>query len=376
MRLLHTADWHLGKTLKGQPLIDDQEHIIKEIFKIVDAAKPDAILIAGDIYDRGIPPAEAVNLLDETLNKFAEKKIPTLIIAGNHDSATRLNFGSKIFESRKIFITSKVADEPVQVVLEDNFGEVYFSLIPYFEPGDIRTKFFGEDSDRLTYNDANKFYVELARKKIPANKRSVALAHVFLTGGVESESERKFVGGAANVDAKIFSDYDYVALGHLHCPQKISNENIRYAGSPLKYSFDEANHKKSVTLVELNAAGFVNAEKIELKPRRDVRVVKGTFHELLQEKPTPDYICAQLTKREINVHDKLARIFPHLLSVEFILPQNISANNEAKTFRAGTSTLDYFADFFKDQTGENLSGEYRAAVEKVLSEIDRDEREV
>ena len=372
MRLLHTADWHLGKTLKGQNLIDDQEFILKEIFKIIDDQKPDALLICGDIYDRGIPPADAVNLFDETLNKFAEKNLPTLIIAGNHDSATRLNFGSKLFEQQKIFIATKISENPAQVVLEDNFGEIYFSLIPYFEPGEIRAKFFGADSERLTYNEANKFYVELARKNIPDNKRSVALAHVFLTGGVESESERKFVGGAAEVEAQIFSDYNYVALGHLHRPQKISAENIRYGGSPLKYSFDEANHKKSVTLIELDGAGAIKIQKIPLEPRRDVRVVKGTLDELRKLSRTEDYICAQLTERAINVQDKLSFIFPHLLNVEFLFKQNISVE-EAKIFHAGISKLDYFADFFKAQTGEDLSNEYREAMSDFLIEISKEE---
>lgn len=369
MKLLHTADLHLGKTLKGQSLIDDQEFILDEIFKIIDDAKPDAFLIAGDVYDRGIPPADAVNLFDETLNKLAEKNLPTLIIAGNHDSATRLNFGSKLFERQNIFIASKATEEPVQVVLEDKFGEVYFSLIPYFIPAEIKA------DERLTYNDANKLYVDVARKKIPDNRRSVALAHVFLTGGIESDSERKFVGGAANVDSKIFDGYNYVALGHLHRPQKISAENIRYAGSPLKYSFDEANHKKSVTLIDLDEAGAVEIEKIPLTPRRDVRIETGTLHDLLRNGRTDDYICARLTERVINVQDKLAWIFPHLLSVEFDLPQSFSADNESKIFREGTSTLDYFADFFNVQTGENLTAEYRAAMEKFLTEIDRDERE-
>ncbi len=368
MKLLHTADWHLGKTLKGQNLLDDQEFILKEIFKIIDEEKPDAILIAGDVYDRGVPPAEAVNLFDETLNKLAEKKIPTLIIAGNHDSTTRLNFGSKLFERQKIFIASKLADEPAQVVLEDKFGEIYFSLIPYFEPGEIRAKFFGEDSERLTYNAANKFYVDLARKKIPAGKRSVAMAHVFLTGGEESESERKFVGGAANVDAQIFNDYDYVALGHLHRPQKY------YSGSPLKYSFDEANHKKSVTIVNIfDKEDDVVIKKIPLTPRRDVRVETGTLAELRKIPRTEDYICARLTERVINPQDKLANIFPHLLSVEFDLPHENFSDNAPKQFREGGSHLDYFADFFKDQTGEDLNEEYREAMGEFLSKIGKEE---
>ena len=375
MRLLHTADWHLGKTLKGENLLDDQEFIIDKIFGIIDDEKPDAILICGDIYDRAVPPPKAVDLFNDTLNRFAERNLPTLIIAGNHDSAARLNFGSKLFERQKIFIVSKITDEPEQIILRDEFGEVYFTPIPFFVPGEIHSKFFDADADRLNCNDANKFFVDRAREKIPAGKRSVALAHVFLTGGVESESERKFVGGAENVDAQIFFAYNYVALGHLHAPQKISAENIRYAGSPLKYSFDEVKQKKSVTIVDIDAAGNVTTKEIPLKPRRDVRIVNGTLAELKNFAPTEDYISAQLTERVINVQDKLANIFPNMLNVEFILEKTSSDDGEKKNSRAKISTLDYFADFFNEQTGEILSDDYRAAMADFLAELDRDERE-
>ena len=374
MKLLHTADWHLGKTLKGQNLLDDQIFILNQLFDVISDQNPDAIIISGDIYDRGIPPAEAVELFDDILNRFAEKKLPTLIISGNHDSATRLNFGSKLFRSKNIFITSKIEDIPAQVVLEDNFGEIYFSLIPFFDPAEIKAKFFDENAERLTFNDANKFYIDLARKNIPENKRSVAIAHVFLTGGVESESERKFVGGSANVNAQIFNKYNYVALGHLHRPQKISSESIRYAGSPLKYSFDEANHKKSVAIVEIDNLGAINVEKIDLKPRRDVKIVKGNIYQLMQSEKTEDYICARLTERVINVQDKLRYVFPHLLSVEFDFPKNDSKiDDEAKIFREGVSILDYFSDFYQAQTHESLNSEYRAEMGKFLSEIEKEE---
>ena len=375
MRLLHTADWHLGKTLKGANLLDDQKFIIDQIFDVIRDEKIDALLVAGDVYDRAVPPPEAVDLFDETLNRFAEMKLPTLIIAGNHDSATRLNFGSKIFEQQNIFITSKVTD-PAQIVLSDDYGEIFFTPIPFFEAGAIRAKFFGDDSDRLTVNEANKFFIDTARKKIPHGKRSVALAHVFLTGGVESDSERKFVGGSANVDAQIFSGYDYVALGHLHRPQHVTAENIRYAGSPLKYSFDEAAHKKSVTVVDINAEGFSRAEKISLTPRRDVRIVDGTLADLKKISRTEDYICARLTERVINVQDKLADIFPNMLNVEFILQKNFSTDeNSEKTSYAKGSTIDYFADFFGEQTGEILNDDYRVAMKEFFAELDRDERE-
>ena len=364
MKLLHTADWHLGKSLKGQNLIEDQNFILNQLFDIINEQNPDAILISGDIFDRSIPPPDAVELFNDTLNRFAEKNLPTLIISGNHDSATRLNFGSKLFSKQNIFIAAKITSTPAQIVLEDKFGEIYFSLIPFFVQSEIRSKFYCED-------DANRFYVNLARQNIPKNKRSVALAHVFITGGIESESERKFVGGSENIDANIFANYNYVALGHLHRPQSISNR-IRYAGSPLKYSFDEANHKKSVTIADIDGSGKVKIDKIPLIPRRDVKIYKGTLAELRKIPRTEDYICAQLTEHEINIQDKLANNFPHLLKVEFLTTHDYNYD-EAQEFREGGSTLDYFADFFKSQTGEDLKAEYREAMSEFLSEIGKEE---
>ena len=371
MRLLHTADWHLGKTLKGQSLLDDQIFIMNQLFDIIDDQKPDAILICGDIYDRNIPPAAAVELFDEILTRFAEKKLPTLIIAGNHDSATRLNFGSELFARQNIFIAAKVENEPKTIVLTDKFGEIYFSMLPYFEPGEIKAKFLAEDAPRPNYNDANKFYVELARKKIPQGKRSVVLAHIFLTGGIESESERKFVGGAENVAAQVFSAYNYVALGHLHSPQRF------YAGSPLKYSFDEAKQKKSVSIVEIDGSGAAEVKKIPLTPRHDVKIVRGTLDELKKLPKTEDYICAQLTERVINVQDKLSWIFPNILSVEFDLAQNfLSPVEKERISRENLSTLDYFADFFESQTNETLNNDYRNAMKELFIKIEHEEREI
>lgn len=370
MRLLHTADWHLGKTLKGQSLIDDQKFILDEIFDIIDERKPDALLIAGDIYDRGVPPIEAVNLFDATLNKLAERNLPTLIIAGNHDSATRLNFGSKLFARQNIFIAAKISDEPAQVVLEDEFGEVYFSLIPYFIPSDIRDNFSFE-------GDANRFYIDKARQKIPTGKRSVAVAHLFLTGGKESDSERKFVGGAENVDAQIFDGYNYVALGHLHRSQKISAQNIRYAGSPLKYSFDEANHKKSVTLVELDKGGAVQIEKIPLKPLHEVKIVEGKFHELKNLPTVRDYTQIILTDEAyIYETEKLRDAFPNFLEVKRKSHLHSYDDEPANSFNKEDSLAEQFADFFYLVMQEPLNTDERTAFEKFLHELDGEDREV
>ena len=370
MKVLHTADWHLGKTFKGQNLIDDQKFILDEIFSVIREEKPDAILICGDIYDRGVPPVDAVELFNETLTKLAEKKLPTLIIAGNHDSATRLNFGNKIFESQNIFISAKISDEPKTVILEDNFGEIYFSLIPFFEQGEIRAKFLGNDAERPNYNDANKFYVDLARKKIPNGKRSVALAHIFLTGGEESESERKIVGTLTNVDSKVFFGYNYVALGHLHSPQKF------YSGSPLKYSFDEANQKKSVSIVEIDGSGTTKIKKIPLVPKNDVIIVEGKFKELVNRPICTDYAQIILTD-DVYIYEteNLRASFPNFLEIK--RKNHLKSYDDAPTnnFSKNDSISEQFAKFFQSVTNEPLNENELAAFDEVLREIEQEARE-
>lgn len=352
MRLLHTADWHLGKTLKGQNLIEDQKFIINEIFKVIDKQKPDAILICGDIYDRSVPPVDAVDLFNETLNRFAEKNLPTLIIAGNHDSAARLNFGSKIFERQNIIIAAKITYEPKNIILQDDFGEIYFSMIPFV------------DSEKIPS------IISSARAKIPKNKRSVALAHVFLTGGIESESERKLVGTLTNVDANIFSDYNYVALGHLHNPQKF------YSGSPLKYSFNEANHKKSVIIVDIDGAGNVETKKIDLNPLHDVIVVEGTFNELINRKTCNDYAQIILTDDVYIYETELLRnSFPNFLEVKRKNHLKSYDDTPTNNFRKEDSISEQFAKFFESVTTEPLNNDELAAFESILKEIEREERE-
>ena len=376
MKLLHTADWHLGKTLKGQSLLEDQKFILDEIFHVINDAKPDAVIIAGDAYDRAVPPAEAVELFNDTLNRFVEKKIPVLIIAGNHDSAKRLNFGSKFFARQQIFIVSKVDDKPATVVLEDEFGEIYFSLIPFFDSGEIRAKFFGDDSERMTAEAATKFYVDLARKEIPAGKRSVAIAHVLATGGIESESERKFVGTAQDVGTEIFSGYNYAALGHLHRPQNMS-ETVRYGGSPLKYHFDESTQKKSVTLVELDGAGNVTPTEIELTPRRDVVKVTGSFAELMKRTPVDDYAQIILTDEIFrpDASEHLRTVFPQLLDFKYEKHLHDSDDEPERNLREGAPVAEQFAEFFSYMTGDELNDEEQAAFEEILREVEREEAE-
>ena len=369
MKIIHTADWHLGKSLKNQSLIDDQNYILQEFLKLVEEEKPDAIIIAGDIYDRSIPPVDAVNLFDEVIFKIVEKKIPVLCISGNHDSAGRLNFGSRIFERSKFFIETLPNENPKNVVLEDKFGEVYFSLIPFFEPVTMQDKISAE---KINADAANKFYIAQARKNIPANKRSVAVAHLFVTGGKVSDSERKFVGAVENVSAENFSSYNYTALGHLHKPQTMKKSGcvVRYSGSILKYSFDEVKFDKGVTVVEIDGGGEVKFEHMNLIPRRDVRVVEDTFENLLKFARTEDYIHANLTDKNhvLNAMEKLRNsAFPNILSIKFL---NLERELEtAATLREDVSVLEQFADFYEYSTGEKLAGEYRATMENVLDDL-------
>lgn len=372
MKFIHTADWHLGKSLKNQSLIEDQYYILQEFLKLVDAENPDAIVIAGDIYDRSIPPVDAVNLFDEVIFKIVEKKIPVLCISGNHDSAARLNFGSRLFERSKFFIETLPNENPKNVILNDEFGEVYFSLIPFFEPVEMQDKISAEKVDA---NTANKFYIEEARKNIPTNKRSVAVAHLFVTGGKISESERKFVGAVENVSAENFSSYNYTALGHLHKPQTMKKTGyvVRYSGSLLKYSFDEVNYSKGVTIVNIDGKGETSFEHKNLTPRRDVRIVEGTMEELRQFERTKDYIHANLTDKNhvLNAMEKLRNsAFPNILSIKFVnLEQEIENSNA--TLRENVSELEQFADFYEYSTGEKLTGDYRSTMENIIRELNQ-----
>lgn len=375
MKIIHTADWHLGKTLKNMPLIDDQNFILNgEFMKIVDDFQPDAVIIAGDVYDRGVPPVDAVNLFDEIIFKLNEKKIPVLCIAGNHDSASRLNFAGRLLAQSKFFITAKLQENPATITLQDKFGDVYFSLIPFFEPAELREKISDETVNADT---ANKFYVAEARKKIPAGKRSVAVAHLFVTGGVSSDSERKFVGTVENVSKYNFSAYNYVALGHLHKAQTLHSDAknfIRYSGSPLKYSFDETKHVKGVTLVEIDGAGKVAAKNFPLTPRHDVRVVKGTVAELCRAERTEDYIHAQIVdnKNALSAADRLREsAFPNLLSLEFtadLFAEKIESPTKI-VVREGVSPLEHFIDFYEYANKEKMPAAYREAMESLFKEL-------
>ena len=375
MRFIHTADWHLGKTLKGQSLIDDQKYILEKFLEIVDAQKVDAIIIAGDIYDRNVPPEEAVNLFDWILNELIiKRKLHVLGIAGNHDSESRLNFGNKLFENTKFHIRARLTNNIEPIVINDEFGEIYFSLIPYFEPSKVKAILNLNDDEELSFDDAAKKLVDIARLKIPEGVRSVAVTHAFIVGGKESGSERRLPGGAGVGGAELvkpynFKDYNYTALGHLHGPTFHSqNPNVRYSGSLLKYSFDEWKQSKSVTLVEIDGEGNVSINNnLPLVPIRDVRVIKGTIQDILDNEPdSDDYISVQYEGVNLpNLNAKMRNKFVNLLEFK-PLDRVLSKAMENVLQREGMSPLDLFKNFFKDTTGNDLTSEEVEVAKTVM----------
>ena len=371
MKFLHTADWHLGKILKGASLIDDQSFILDEILRIAVDEKVDAIVIAGDVYDRAVPPIEAVNLFNEILTKILlEKNLPVLCISGNHDSSARLNFGTKLLERSNLYLRANLTEDLAPIELEDSHGKIYFSLFPYMDSAIIRNAF---DLPESNFTEEFQFVIQKARKNIPSKARSIAVAHEFVAGNADevqrSESERTFVGGAENIPPKIFEGFNYVALGHLHAPQKMGKEWIRYSGSPLKYSFDESEQRKGVEIVEIDGEGKIDLKFVDLKPIRDVRKIEGSFREILEDREkfpkSEDYIHVQLTDRSpiLNVREQLQLVFPNLLGIDRKNAMtNFERQHRTQSEIEKMSVTDLFNEFYKWSTGESLSEEQSKIV--------------
>ena len=373
MKFIHMSDLHLGKHINQFSMLEDQKYIFNEIVEIIKKEKPNALLLSGDIYDKPIPPVEAVNLLDDFLSKIALEKIPVLIISGNHDSPDRLGFGSSLMKSSQIYI-SQVYDGNIQcVTLEDENGPVNFYLLPYIKPSTVRQVFPEEKIN--SFNDA----VKLALSKLSLNKdeRNVLLAHQFVTGAQTCESEELFVGGSENVDASLFDDFDYVALGHIHGPQKVGRESIRYCGTPLKYSFSEVNHKKGLCLVELTKKGDFNCTLIPLKPLHEMRKLKGTFQEIMfgpesKASNKDDYLHITLTD-EMDVpegYGRLSSVYKNLISMDY--DNSRTRANQDMTLLDNIKTvkpLELFEEFFEKQNNKKMTEDQKNFMEKLIEEI-------
>ncbi|BAM47417.1 exonuclease SbcCD subunit D [Amphibacillus xylanus] len=383
VRILHTADWHLGKIVNGVHMTDDQSYVIEQFFQIIEDYKPDLIINAGDIYDRAIPPKEAVDLLDQTLTRLmTDFKIPTLMISGNHDSPDRLHFGSQLFRDHQLYIQSKFVLPIEPITIYDRFGPVHFYLIPYFEPADVQ-KYY-PDEEITTHQIAMESVIQSIKESLNPNERHVCVAHAFLAGGMSSDSEDRLsmIGGSPYIEVSLFKDFNYVALGHLHQPQKISSDHIQYSGSLLKYSFSEANQTKSMTIIELDDQGEISLERIPLKPKHDLRVLTDYFDQLLngpEYEASEDYLHIQLLDdgQILDPITQLRKKFPNILRLEKITKQSARGLNELERMkqRQKRSELELFEDFYFELTDQRLTEKRKQMLQSVINQINQKERE-
>lgn len=380
MKLLHTADWHLGKIVNAVHMTEDQAYVLDQLFDIIDAEKPDCVVISGDIYDRSIPPKEAVDLFDRTITKLSRQyDIPVLVTSGNHDSPDRLQFGRALFRDNHLYFETKLTATIEQVTLKDEHGLVTFHLIPFFEPNEVRYHYKIEDM--LTHHEAMEVVVKSIRERVDLSQRHVILAHAFIAGGMETDSEERLsmIGGSPYVDASVFDGFDYVALGHLHQPQQVKNLNVQYSGSLLKYSFSEARHKKSVTIVNLAEKNDVTIQRRLLLPKRDLRIIEGAFHDLMTTtEASDDYLLVRLddTEEVIDPMADLRKKFPHILRLEYKRTHRDVTLDELDqtpvTERMSDEAL--FEHFYKEMTGEAMTESERVLLLEGLTHIKNQER--
>ncbi len=381
MRLLHTADWHLGRVFHGRSLLDDQAAVLDDLIRMARDQRPDAVLVAGDIYDRSVPPADAVRLLDETLTRIvADLRIPVFLIAGNHDGPDRLSFGARLMAGAGLRVEAVPVASPGASVLADAAGEVEIFALPYAEPPMMRNV-LGADAEVPDHAAVLAAQMAAVRRVRDPARRLVVMAHAFVAGGLDSESERPLVvGAAASVPAAVFDDAHYVALGHLHRPQRVGRDAIRYAGSLMKYSFSEASHTKGATLVELDADGGVQARSLPLRAPRDLRIIEGRLVELLAAAPrdprADDYLLARLTDTGalLDAMPRLRAVHPNTLAIErpFIAT---GGGAGAAPRHARVELIDLFGSFVADLAGEPLDEPSRAFVAGRIAAIDQAGRE-
>lgn len=374
---MHLADLHLGKRVNGFSMMEDQEYILNRILEIMEEEQPDGLLIAGDVYDKTIPPAEAVRLMDDFLTAVAAKHVPVFLISGNHDSAERVAFGHQLMQGSGIWI-SPVYDGTIRHhTLEDRWGEVNIYLIPFLRPSVVRS--FFPDVEIEDYTDALRTIIE--DLQVDTSRRNVVLAHQFVTAAgalpETCDSEQLSVGGLDRVDGSVFSPFDYTALGHLHGPQRVGSETIRYAGSPLKYSFSELHQKKSVTVAELRAKGETEIRQIPLQPRREMIELRGTFEEILAEarkkgEPQTDYYHMILTD-ETDVVDALSRLreyYPNIMLLDYDNRRTRSQKEVEQLDRVEERTPgELFAALYEQQNGQEMDSDRKEYLDGLIREI-------
>ncbi|EPD51468.1 exonuclease SbcCD, D subunit [Paenisporosarcina sp. HGH0030] len=384
MKFFHTADWHLGKLVQGVSMTEEQRYVLQQFTEAIAEEKPDAVIIAGDLYDRAVPPTDAVNLLDEVLETIVLKlKTPVIAVSGNHDSPGRLNFGSRMMKSNGFYITGQLKKELEPIVLQDAHGEVHFHLVPYADPSQVRHVL--EDEEIRTHDDAMKKMVAHIKSSMDLSKRHVLVGHAFVTPHGEeeentSDSERPLaIGGAEYVSASHFKKFHYTALGHLHQAHYVMNETVRYSGSPLKYSISEEHHQKGFHIVQMDELGNVSVEKRLLKPKRDIRTVEGKMEDILQHEMNHDYVFVKLLDETpiLFPMEKIRSVYPNAMHVERKLLSAVKDNEETTVgSRRKMDDLALFNAFYEEVKGVPASEETEDIFKEVLQEFLLEQQEI
>lgn len=386
MKLFHTADWHLGKLVHGVYMTEDQRYVLEQLIEAVREEKPDAVIIAGDIYDRGVPPVEAVELLDWVLEQLViGLDTPVLAISGNHDSPDRIAFGSKLMESRGLHLAGGYNGDVKRVVLRDEHGDVHVHLVPYADPGQVRHA-IGEEAIR-SHQDAMTAIVERLEATLDDNARHVFVGHAFVTPSGESQpntsdSERPLsIGGAEHVSSALFGRFHYTALGHLHGAHYVRNESIRYSGSPLKYSISEERHEKGFLVVEMDGNGMVRVEKRLLSPKRNMRRVEASIEELELHPVNEDYVFVTLLNDSpvLFPMEKVRAVYPNALHVERRIKAGGTDNGidprsgANAAMRSQSEPVELFEGFYQEVRGIPLPDDRRALFAKTMESLLREE---
>lgn len=373
MKIMHLSDLHIGKKVNEYSMLQDQIYILKEILQIIDDEKVETVIIAGDVYDRSLPPNEALELFDEFLYQLSSRNVNVFVISGNHDSPERISYGGRMMTENKIFLSPVYDGNVKPITLNDDYGEVNFYLLPFVRPADIRRYFPDENIEN--YTDAVK--VAIDNMNVDFNERNILVTHQFVTGAELSESEDIIVGGTDNVSGEVFDGFDYVALGHIHREQTVGKDNIRYCGTPLKYSFSEAKNIKSVTILDFNDKGNIEYSKIPLTPFRDMREIRGTYYELTlkssyESTNTEDYLHITLTDEE-DIPDaigKLRSIYPNIMKLDYDnLRTRGSGTVDAIENIESKSPFELFAELFKQQNNQDMSEEQEEIMRNLIDKI-------
>lgn len=373
MKIMHLSDLHIGKKVNEYSMLQDQIYILKEILRIIDNEKVETVIIAGDVYDRSLPPNEALELFDEFLYQLSSRNVNVFVISGNHDSPERISYGGRMMTENKIFLSPVYDGNVKPITLNDDYGEVNFYLLPFVRPADIRRYFPDENIEN--YTDAVE--VAIDNMNVDFSERNILVTHQFVTGAELSESEDIIVGGTDNVSGEVFDGFDYVALGHIHREQTVGKDNIRYCGTPLKYSFSEAKNIKSVTILDFNDKGNIEYSKIPLTPFRDMREIRGTYYELTlkssyESTNTEDYLHITLTDEE-DIPDaigKLRSIYPNIMKLDYDnLRTRGSGTVDAIENIESKSPFELFADLFKQQNNQDMSEEQEEIMRNLIDKI-------